>query len=76
MEGVLYEDEIKALLQEINEEDFVKLSKALEMKPSASKCFDDKFLNVCEWSCKMGNLARSHLTYHLRRIGLHSQAQR
>eukprot|EP00731_Ephydatia_muelleri_P027158 Em0019g31a len=42
LEGVLYEDEIKVLLQEINEEEFVKLSKALEMKQSASECFDDK----------------------------------
>ena len=76
MEGVLYENEVKALLQEINDEDSLKLSIALEMEQSIIKSLDDRFLNVCQWSREMGSQARSHLTYHLRRIGLHSQAQR
>ena len=76
MEGVLYENEIKALLQEINDEDFIKLSKALEMEQSGIESPEDKLLDVCQWSRKMGNQARSHLIYHLRRIGLRNQAQR
>ena len=60
----------------MNEEDYVKLSKVLEMKTGAITGFDGKVLALCRWSCKMGNLARSHLVYHLGRIDLFDLAER
>ena len=75
-EGILYQTEIDALLNEMNKEDFIKLSKALEMKTGAFDDFNSKYLALCRWSCKMGNLARSHLVYHLGRTGLVELAER
>ena len=57
-EGVLYQTEIEQLLKDLNGEAFLKLSKALEMNPES---INDKFVSLCQWSCEMGSLARSHL---------------
>lgn len=75
-EGVLYESEILGLLTEVNEQDFTQLSKALEMEKSSTNDSEDKMLNLCIWSRIMGDLARSHLVYHLNRIGLSKCAKR
>ena len=75
-EGVLYQSEIKALLERINEEDISKLERALELKTGTINASEEKSLPICQWSCKMGHLARSHLVYHLKRIGLSELANR
>ena len=72
-EGVLYQSEIMELLKDFSVEAFVQLSKTLEMNPET---ICDKFVALCQWSCKMGSQARSHLAYHLGRIGQHDLAQR
>ena len=74
-EGVLYQTEIEQLLKDLNGEAFLQLSKALEMNPE-STCITDNIVSLCQWSCKMGSLARSHLVYHLKRIGRFELAQR
>ena len=68
----MYQSEIEALLEEIDDKDFPLLAKALEiMNDSNDRCH-----LLCEWCCTMGSLARSHLAYHLRRINLLNLAQR
>ena len=75
-EGVLYKSEIKALLERISEENLSKLETALELKAGIINASEEKALPICQWSCKMGHLARSHLVYHLERIGLSGLAKR
>ena len=68
----MYQGEIEALLKELDDKDLALLAKALEILNVSS----DRCHSMCEWSCTMGSLARSHLAYHLRRINLLSLAQR
>ena len=75
-EGVLYQSEIKALLESISGEDISRLERALELKGGTINASKEKSLPICQWSCKMGHLARSHLVYHLERIGLSGLAKR
>ena len=75
-EGVLYKSEINALLGEINDEDLSKLERALELEAGIINASKNKSLPICQWSCQMGQLARSHLVYHLERIGLSGLAVR
>ena len=75
-EGVLYQSEIKALLERISEEDISKLERALELKAGTINGSEEKSLPICRWSRKMGHLARPHLVYHLGRIGLSGLADR
>ncbi|KAL5491785.1 hypothetical protein EMCRGX_G017144 [Ephydatia muelleri] len=72
-EGVLYQSEINELLKDLSVEAFVQLSTTLEMDPETIR---DKLVALCQWSCKMGSQARSHLVYHLGRIGQHDLARR
>ena len=75
-EGVLHQSEIKALLERINEEDISKLERALELNAGTINASEEKSLPICRWSRKMRHLARSHLVYHLRRMGLSGLADR
>ena len=75
-DGVLYQSEIKALLERISGEDVSRLERALELKAGIINASEEKSLPICQWSCKMGHLARSHLVYHLERIGLSVLANR
>lgn len=70
--GFLSKTEIKTVVM-MKDEEFIQLSMALEMKKGA---IENKFLALDGWSCRMGNQARSHLEFHLHRIGLSELAER
>ena len=61
----------------MKEEDFINLSKALEITTSTTNiAFNDKCRAVWEWSCNMKTLARPYLVFHLKRTGLLALAER
>ena len=70
--GDLSDYELRKLIQEVSNHDFLKMTKALEISGNPDK---GKFMLLKDWCHDMEESARKHLLFHLRQLDLEDVAK-